>query len=30
LVACHGISSVKKGLGRPQNRFGSSPLSNVS
>src|ERR1700722_8852844 len=30
LVACHGISSAKKGFGRPQTRFGSSPLSNVS
>jgi hypothetical protein len=28
LLGCHGISSVKKGLGR--NRFGSSPLSNGS
>ena len=28
LLGCHGISSVKEGLGRPQNRFGSSPLSN--
>ncbi|MEH2562598.1 hypothetical protein V1289_002225 [Bradyrhizobium sp. AZCC 2289] len=28
LLACHGVSSVKEGLGRPQNRFGSSPLSN--
>jgi hypothetical protein len=28
LPGCHGVSSVKKGLGRPQNRFGSSPLSN--
>jgi hypothetical protein len=28
LLGCHGISSVKEGLGR--NRFGSSPLSNGS
>ena len=28
LLGCHGISSVKEGLGRPQIRFGSSPLSN--
>jgi len=28
LLGCHGISSVKEGLGRPQNRFGSSSLSN--
>jgi hypothetical protein len=28
LLGCHGFSSVKEGLGRPQNRFGSSSLSN--
>ena len=28
LLGCHGISSAKEGLGRPQTRFGSSPLSN--
>jgi hypothetical protein len=28
LLGCHGISSVKEGLGRPQIRFGSSSLSN--
>jgi len=28
LLGCHGISSAKKGFGRPQIRFGSSPLSN--
>src|SRR5260370_26103830 len=28
LVGCHGTSSVKRGLGRPLKRFGSSPLSN--
>jgi hypothetical protein len=30
MKGCHGISSVKWGLGRPPNRFGSSPLSNGS
>src|SRR5216684_2379880 len=30
LLGCHGISSVKEGLGRPPNRFGSSSLSNGS
>jgi hypothetical protein len=28
LLACHGVSSVKEGLGRPKTRFGASPLSN--
>jgi hypothetical protein len=28
LLGCHGFSGVKKGLGRPQFRFGSSSLSN--
>jgi hypothetical protein len=30
LLGCHGISSVKEGLGRPKNRFGSSLLNNGS
>jgi hypothetical protein len=28
LLGCHGFSSAKEGLGRPQIRIGSSPLSN--